>query len=129
MIEAEALRKRFGSTQALDGLDLRSQPGPILGVLGPNGAGKTTALRVLTTLSRPDRDPRGSPARRRRASRAVPALDRRHRPGRDRRRGAERPPEPRDDRPARAGWPRASRARRAVELLARFELTDAADRR
>ena len=53
MIEAEGLRKQFGSTQALDGLDLQVQAGQILGVLGPNGAGKTTAVRVLTTLSRP----------------------------------------------------------------------------
>jgi ABC-type multidrug transport system ATPase subunit len=54
MIEAEGLRKHFGSTQALDGLDLQVGAGQILGVLGPNGAGKTTAVRVLTTLSRPD---------------------------------------------------------------------------
>ncbi len=54
MIEAAGLRKRFGSTQALDGLDLEVAAGQILGVLGPNGAGKTTAVRVLTTLSRPD---------------------------------------------------------------------------
>jgi ABC-2 type transport system ATP-binding protein len=54
MIEAEGLRKRFGTTQALDGLDLEVAPGQILGVLGPNGAGKTTAVRVLTTLSVPD---------------------------------------------------------------------------
>jgi ABC-2 type transport system ATP-binding protein len=54
MIEAAGLRKRFGSTQALDGLDLEVGAGQILGVLGPNGAGKTTAVRVLTTLSEPD---------------------------------------------------------------------------
>jgi ABC-2 type transport system ATP-binding protein len=54
MIGAAGLRKRFGSTQALDGLDLEVGAGQILGVLGPNGAGKTTAVRVLTTLSRPD---------------------------------------------------------------------------
>jgi ABC-2 type transport system ATP-binding protein len=54
MIEAEGLRKQFGPTQALGGLDLQVQAGQILGVLGPNGAGKTTAVRVLTTLSRPD---------------------------------------------------------------------------
>jgi ABC-2 type transport system ATP-binding protein len=54
MIEAAGLRKRFGSTQAFDGLDLEVAAGQILGVLGPNGAGKTTAVRVLTTLSRPD---------------------------------------------------------------------------
>ena len=54
MIEAEALTKRFGSTVALDGLDLEAQAGSIVGVLGPNGAGKTTAVRILTTLSVPD---------------------------------------------------------------------------
>ena len=54
MIEAEGLRKRFGATQALDGLDLQAQAGSVLGVLGPNGAGKTTAVRILTTLAIPD---------------------------------------------------------------------------
>jgi ABC-2 type transport system ATP-binding protein len=54
MIEAVGLGKRFGPTQALDGLDLEVEAGLILGVLGPNGAGKTTAVRVLTTLSRPN---------------------------------------------------------------------------
>src|SRR3984957_2173550 len=54
MIEAHGLRKRFGSTVALDGLDLEVAAGAILGVLGPNGAGKTTAVRILTTLSLPD---------------------------------------------------------------------------
>jgi ABC-2 type transport system ATP-binding protein len=54
MIEAHGLTKRFGSTQALGGLDLEVPTGSILGVLGPNGAGKTTAIRILTTLSIPD---------------------------------------------------------------------------
>jgi ABC-2 type transport system ATP-binding protein len=54
MIEAQGLRKRFGDTVALDGLDLAVQAGTTLGVLGPNGAGKTTAVRILTTLARPD---------------------------------------------------------------------------
>ena len=54
MIEATGLHKRFGETHALRGLDLRVEEGTILGVLGPNGAGKTTAVRILTTLSRPD---------------------------------------------------------------------------
>jgi ABC-2 type transport system ATP-binding protein len=54
MIEAGGLRKRFSSTLALDGLDLEVQAGTILGLLGPNGAGKTTALRILTTLTVPD---------------------------------------------------------------------------
>ena len=53
-ILAEGLRKSYGQTCALDGLDLLAEEGTVLGVLGPNGAGKTTALRILTTLLRPD---------------------------------------------------------------------------
>jgi ABC-2 type transport system ATP-binding protein len=53
-IEAEGLVKTFGRTRALDGLDLQVETGAILGMLGPNGAGKTTAVRVLSTLLRPD---------------------------------------------------------------------------
>jgi len=53
-IEAHGLTKRFGSTVALDGIDLEAQSGSVLGVLGPNGAGKTTAVRILTTLTIPD---------------------------------------------------------------------------
>ncbi|GAA4419724.1 daunorubicin resistance protein DrrA family ABC transporter ATP-binding protein [Actinokineospora soli] len=53
-IEAEGLVKRFGATTALDGVDLAVPAGKVLGVLGPNGAGKTTAVRVLATLLRPD---------------------------------------------------------------------------
>jgi oleandomycin transport system ATP-binding protein len=49
-IEAEALTKRFGDTQALRGIDLAAREGSVLGVLGPNGAGKTTAVRILATL-------------------------------------------------------------------------------
>ena len=54
MIQAEGLRKRFGSTQALDGVDLAVPAGTVLGVLGPNGAGKTTAVRILATLLQAD---------------------------------------------------------------------------
>jgi len=54
MIEADGLTKRYGDTQALAGVDLRADRGTILGVLGPNGAGKSTAVRILTTLARPD---------------------------------------------------------------------------
>ena len=54
IIEAEGLKKRFGTTQALDGVDLAAREGTVLGVLGPNGAGKTTAVRVLATLLRAD---------------------------------------------------------------------------
>jgi len=53
-IEAHGLRKQFGPTTALAGLDLEVAEGEILGVLGPNGAGKTTAVRILTTLAAPD---------------------------------------------------------------------------
>ena len=42
IIEAEGLTKRFGTTQALDGVDLAAREGTVVGVLGPNGAGKTT---------------------------------------------------------------------------------------
>jgi ABC-2 type transport system ATP-binding protein len=54
MIEAEGLKKRYGPTQALAGVDLSVRAGTILGMLGPNGAGKTTAVRILTTLAIPD---------------------------------------------------------------------------
>src|SRR5690242_4162150 len=54
VVRAEGLAKRFGTTQALDGVDLAMDRGTVLGVLGPNGAGKTTAVRVLATLLRPD---------------------------------------------------------------------------
>jgi oleandomycin transport system ATP-binding protein len=54
VVHAEGLRKRFGKTQALDGVDLAMRRGTVLGVLGPNGAGKTTAVRVLATLLKPD---------------------------------------------------------------------------
>jgi oleandomycin transport system ATP-binding protein len=53
-IEAEGLAKRFGKTTALAGIDLAARAGTVLGLLGPNGAGKTTAVRILTTLLPPD---------------------------------------------------------------------------
>jgi oleandomycin transport system ATP-binding protein len=54
VIEAEGLTKRFGSTQALAGVDISAESGQVLALLGPNGAGKTTIVRVLSTLLRPD---------------------------------------------------------------------------
>lgn len=53
-IEAHALTKSFGDVRALAGIDLAARSGSVLGVLGPNGAGKTTAVRILSTLIRPD---------------------------------------------------------------------------
>jgi oleandomycin transport system ATP-binding protein len=53
-IEAEGLVKRYGTTTALDGVDLAVRAGTVLGVLGPKGAGKTTAVRILSTLNTPD---------------------------------------------------------------------------
>ena len=49
-IEARGLHKAFGTTVALDGIDLRVEEGRILGVIGPNGAGKTTALNAILGL-------------------------------------------------------------------------------
>jgi ABC-2 type transport system ATP-binding protein len=51
--ELSAVTKRFGETVALDGIDLRVDPGETVALLGPNGAGKTTALAVMTGLRRP----------------------------------------------------------------------------
>src|SRR5204863_7751416 len=50
-IEARGLRKVFGTTVALDNIDLRVEEGRILGLIGPNGAGKTTALNTILGLT------------------------------------------------------------------------------
>src|SRR6201998_1315825 len=50
-IEAHGLRKAFGTTVAVDGINVRVEEGRILGVIGPNGAGKTTALNAILGLT------------------------------------------------------------------------------
>jgi daunorubicin resistance ABC transporter ATP-binding subunit len=54
MIQAEGVKKAFGSTIALTGIDLAVESGTVLAVLGRNGAGKTTFVRILSTLLAPD---------------------------------------------------------------------------
>ena len=53
-IEIDGLRKRFGSTQALDGMTFTVHPGHVTGFVGPNGAGKSTTVRVVLGLDAPD---------------------------------------------------------------------------
>jgi daunorubicin resistance ABC transporter ATP-binding subunit len=128
MIEARGLRKRFGATVALDGLDLEAQAGTVLGVLGPNGAGKTTAVRILTTLSKPDggaarvagHDVVGEPAavQRKIGVAAQDATVDEVLTGRQNLVMIGR----------LSGLPRAAARARAGELLAQFGLTDSGDR-
>ena len=54
MVQVKDLRKRFGDRKILQGIDLSATAGSVLGVLGPNGAGKSTTINCLTTLLRPD---------------------------------------------------------------------------
>ncbi|MFD6287025.1 ATP-binding cassette domain-containing protein [Streptomyces sp. NPDC060205] len=55
VIEVRDVYKRFGSTQALDGMSFSVRPGQITGFVGPNGAGKSTTMRVILGLDRPDK--------------------------------------------------------------------------
>ncbi len=127
-IYAEGLVKTFGDVRALDGVDLDVPEGTVLGMLGPNGAGKTTAVRVLTTLLKPDRgkaevagiDVLRKPNEVRRSiglSGQFAAVDE-YLTGRENLQMVGQLYQ-------MSG--RASKAR-AVELLERFNLTDAADR-
>jgi ABC-2 type transport system ATP-binding protein len=127
-IYAEGLVKTFGDVRALDGVDLDVPEGSVLGLLGPNGAGKTTAVRVLTTLLQPDsgravvagHDVVRSPVEVRRSiglSGQFAAVDE-YLTGRENLQMV-------GELYQMSG--RAAKAR-AVELLAQFNLTDAADR-
>ncbi|MGW1224432.1 ATP-binding cassette domain-containing protein, partial [Streptomyces sp. NPDC002530] len=53
-IAAHGLRKSYGDKTVLDGIDLTVPEGTVFALLGPNGAGKTTAVKILSTLVRPD---------------------------------------------------------------------------
>ena len=59
------MRKTFGDSVALDGVDLTVVEGSVFGFLGPNGAGKTTTLRILTGLAKPTPAPSASSGGRR----------------------------------------------------------------
>ncbi|WP_426571256.1 ATP-binding cassette domain-containing protein [Aquihabitans sp. McL0605] len=128
MIQAEGLYKRYGTTQAVDGVSLSVPRGTILGVLGPNGAGKTTTVRMLTTMTKPDKgsvhvagvdvvaDPRA--ARRRIGVTGQDATLDELLTGRQNLMMIGQ----------LSKLPRADAAARATTLLAEFDLTDAGDR-
>src|SRR5436309_3439832 len=128
MIRTSGLVKRYGKVVALDGLDLEVPKGIVLGLLGPNGAGKTTAVRILTTLLEFDE-----------GTAEVAGLDVRTQPDKVRERiGLSGQNAAVDEHltgyenlemVGRLYHLGAQRSRaRALELLDRFELSDAADR-
>jgi oleandomycin transport system ATP-binding protein len=127
-ITADGLTKRFGSTTALAGVSFAVPTGAIVGMLGPNGAGKTTAVRILATLLRPDGghgtvggfDVVADPV----AVRSLIGLTGQYASVDEDLSGAENL--------VLIGrlleQPKAAAKARAAELLARFDLSDAADR-
>src|SRR5882757_4574996 len=127
-IIVENLQKRFGSVVALDGVGFSVPTGTVLGLLGPNGAGKTTSVRVLTTILQPDsgraevlgldvaRDPQAVRERIGLAGQYA-AVDE-NLTGHENLRMVGR----------LSNLAKDVVARRAVELLERFDLSDAADR-
>jgi ABC-2 type transport system ATP-binding protein len=127
-VEARGLVKRYGSTIALDGVDLEIPTGTVTAVLGPNGAGKTTAVRILTTLAEADA-----------GEATVAGFDVRRQGTEVRRRIGLAAQDATVD-PLLTGrenlimlgelhqLSRREAATRATELLAEFSLTDAADR-
>ncbi|WP_314427047.1 ATP-binding cassette domain-containing protein [uncultured Microbacterium sp.] len=127
-IEVAGLRKSFGAEAVVEDLDFTVSAGEVFALLGPNGAGKTTTINILTTLIAPD----GGTAR-------VAGFDTRTQASDVQRRISLTGQSAAVDDAltgvenvvmfARlAGMPRADAARRATELLARFDLTEAATR-
>jgi ABC-2 type transport system ATP-binding protein len=127
-VRAEGLRKSFGAVQALRGVDLTVARGTVVGLLGPNGAGKTTAVRILTTLLRPD----GGHAEVDGLDVVRQAVDVRRRIGLAGQFAAVDPTLTGRENIELVGrlyhLPRAEARARAARLLERFDLVDAADR-
>jgi ABC-2 type transport system ATP-binding protein len=128
-IEAEGLAKEYpGGVKALDGLSFSAEAGTVFGLLGPNGAGKSTAVKILTTLARPDAgsasvagfDVLRDPARVRKAIGVVSQAG-----------GLAQEATGRENLRLQGqvfGMSGAPLDRRLAELLEQFDLTDAADR-
>ena len=128
-IQAEDLHVSYGSVDALRGVDLAAETGTVLGLLGPNGAGKTTAVRVLTTLLRPNSgSARVAGFDVVRERRRAPQPHRPRRAVRGRGREPDRLREPRDGGPALPPAAGRGRASGPSELLNSFELDEAAGR-
>jgi ABC-2 type transport system ATP-binding protein len=128
-VEATDLAHSYGSVPVLAGIGLRVRRGTVFALLGPNGAGKTTMVRILATLLTPDRGHAGVAGfdvvrDRRRVRRAI-SLTGQYAAVDDLQTGAENL----TMMGRLAGLPRADARHRTRELLARFDLTDAADRR
>ena len=128
-IEADGLEKSYGTVRVLAGVDLRVPAGTVFALLGPNGAGKTTTVRILSTLTEADRGRArvaGFDVRRdRQAVRRSISLTGQYAALDDLQTGAENL-----RMMGRLSGLRGSRARRrAAELLGRFDLVEAGDRR
>ncbi len=127
-IRVAGLKKRFGTLAALDGVDFDVEPATVFGLLGPNGAGKTTAIRVLSTILRPD----GGRAEVLGYDVVRQASEVRYRIGLAGQNAAVDPNLTGRENLRLVGklgqLPRPVIPLRADELLARFDLTDAADR-